>query len=190
VSRKLAYAGEWIEPGTPLVELVSTEGLRIDFQVPQEYFPRVRAGDSVEVSLDAVPERALPGRVAATVPRSEPGARTFLMLVRLEDEDVAMIPGMSAGARLRLGAGREGVVVSRDALLRHPDGRVTVFVLDGEPEDGTAPVRERRVTPGRAFDGRVEIVDGLEAGTRVVLRGNEGLRDGQRVRVRSKPADA
>ncbi len=191
VSRKLAYTGEWIEPGTPLVELVSTGDLRIDFQVPQEYFPRVSGGDAVEVALDAVPERTLAGKVDATVPQSEPGARTFLMLVRLNDAEVAMIPGMSARARLRLGGGGTGVVVPRDALLRHPDGRVTVWVLDAEGgagENGSARVRERRVVPGSAFDGRVQIVDGLEAGSPVVLLGNEGLAEGQRVRLQTAPA--
>lgn len=189
ISRKLANAGEWIEPGTPLVELVSTSELRIDFQVPQEYYPRVEPGSEVEVSLDAAPERRLVGRVAATVPRTDPDARTFLMLVRLEDAEVAMVPGMSARARLRIGSGREGVVVPRDALLRHPDGRVTVWVLDGEADEATPAVSERRVRAGRAFDGRVEILEGLEAGRRVVLRGNEGLQEGQRVRVRREPGD-
>jgi RND family efflux transporter MFP subunit len=184
VSQRFAAPGEWIEPGTPFVELVSTDDLRIDFQVPQEYYPQVARGDHVEVSLDAAPDRVFEGRVASTVPRSESGARTFLMLVRLADGEVPMIPGMSARARLRLGAGREGVIVSRDALLRHPDGRVTVWVLDGSAEGGAATVSERRVEPGRAFDGRVEIVDGLEAGSSVVLLGNEGLSEGQRVRVR------
>ena len=187
VSRKLANAGEWIEPGTPLVELVSTGDLRIDFQVPQEYFPRVSDGDAVEVALDAVPERTLAGTVNATVPQTEPGARTFLMLVRLNDAEVAMIPGMSARARLRLGSDGTGVVVPRDALLRHPDGRVTVWVLDGEGQDD-ARVHERRVVLGNAFDGRVQILDGLEAGSRVVLLGNEGLAEGQRVRLQTAPA--
>jgi RND family efflux transporter MFP subunit len=189
ISRKLANAGEWIEPGAPLVELVSTRGLRIDFQVPQEFFPRVREGSEVAVALDAAPERRLAARVAATVPQSDPGARTFLMLVRLEDPEVPMIPGMSARARLRLGTGSEGVVVPRDALLRHPDGRTTVWVLDARTDGDTATVSERRVTPGRAFDGRVEIVEGLEAGSPVVLRGNEALQEGQRVRVRREPSD-
>ncbi|MDX1648427.1 MAG: efflux RND transporter periplasmic adaptor subunit, partial [Myxococcota bacterium] len=168
---------------------VSTDALRIDFQVPQEFFPRVRPGDPVEVALDAVPERRLAGHVTATVPRSDPGARTFLMLVRLDDPQLPMIPGMSASARLRLGGEREGVVVPRDALLRHPDGRTTVWVLADGAEDGTATVSERRVTPGRSFDGRVEIVEGLEAGAAIVLRGNEALREGQRVRVRAGASD-
>jgi len=62
-------------------------------------------------------------------------------------------------------------------------------VLEGPPEDGVATVTERRVRPGRAFDGRVEIAEGLDAGRAVVLRGNESLQEGQRVRVRPEPTD-
>jgi RND family efflux transporter MFP subunit len=184
ISRKLAATGEWVEPGTPLVELVSTHELRIDFQVPQEHYTGVAAGDRVDVVLDSGSARSFAGHVASVVPQSDPGARTFLVVVRLDDPDAPIIPGMSARARLRLGTGREGVVVPRDALLRHPDGRTTVWVLSGSAEGARATVSERRVDLGRAFDGRVEVVEGLEAGESVVLRGNEGLQEGQAVRVR------
>jgi len=196
ISHRMANAGEWVSPGSELLELVATDALRIDFQVPQAYFPRVDAESRIEVALDAAPAQRLAGRVVRTVPRSDTTLRTFLMLVVLEDASAPAIPGMSARARLRVSSGRDGVVVPRDALLRHPDGRVTVFVLapDAErPSDAGPPteaqVVERRVDTGRAFDGRVEIVEGLEAGRFVVVLGNEGLRDGQRVRVRVRPAD-
>jgi multidrug efflux pump subunit AcrA (membrane-fusion protein) len=82
---------------------------------------------------------------------------------------------------LRLPTGERKVVVSRDALLRHPDGRVTVWVLDDN--GGQTKVSERRVHTGLAFDGRVAIDTGLDAGARVVVQGNEGLHEGQSVRV-------
>lgn len=87
---------------------------------------------------------------------------------------------MSAHGVLQLDAGRTGVVVSRDALLRYPDGRVTVWVVEGDG-DG-ASVTERQVKTGVVFDGRIEI-EGLAAGTRVVTAGNEALQEGQAVRV-------
>lgn len=181
VSRKLTNPGEWVAPGTPVVELVETDALRIDFAVPQEIYPRVQTGMSVEIGLDALPGRLLAARVVGVVPMSDGDSRTFLLLTRLEDPDVPLISGMSARARLRLDAGREGVTVPRDALLRHRDGRVTVWVVSRA--DGGASVSERRVRTGRAFDGRVEITEGLEPGTAIVVRGNEGLQEGQRVVV-------
>ena len=73
------------------------------------------------------------------------------------------------------------MTVSRDAILRFPDGRTTVWIVD---ESGELPVvRERIVRTGVEFGNDVEILDGLSGGVRVVTRGNETLREGQTVRV-------
>ncbi len=181
VSRKLTEAGEWVEPGTAVVELVALEALRVDFQSPQSYYPRIGVGTGVSVRLDALPEQRLDGRVTGTIPVSDPAARTFTVRVHLDDDDVPMTPGMSAHAVLNLETGRRAVVVARDALIRYPDGRVTVWVVNDS--DGTPTVTQRLVETGLTFGGRVEIRSGLEAGTRVVVRGNEALEEGQRVRL-------
>lgn len=182
VSRKLTEAGEWVAPGTPVAELVALDGLRLDFRAPQTYFPRVDTQTPVSVRLDALPERRLDGRITAIIPVSDPEARTFMVRVHLDDDHVAMTPGMSAHALLDLETGRHSTTVSRDALIRYPDGRVTVWVI--EETDGETTVSERQVQTGLAFDGRVEIRSGLDAGERVVVRGNEALQEGQRVRLR------
>jgi multidrug efflux pump subunit AcrA (membrane-fusion protein) len=73
-------------------------------------------------------------------------------------------------------------VIARDAVIRYPDGRTTVWrVRSGD--DGATTVTERQVQLGRTFDGRVHVRSGLEPGARVVVRGNESLREGQRVTV-------
>ena len=80
-----------------------------------------------------------------------------------------------------MATGRSGVAVSRDALLRYADGRNTVWVI--ENSDGRPAVRERIVATGLEFDGLIEVTSGLEAGERVVIEGNESLRDGQVVTI-------
>lgn len=190
ISERLANAGEWIEPGAAVVELVSARDLRIEFQVPQELFSAIDAGTPLEVRLDSAPEQPFAAKVGATVPLSDARARTFLMVARLDEPGAPMIPGMSARGTLRLGSGREGVVVPRDALLRYPDGRITVWVVEDAPDDAAPSVSERRVRTGRAFGGEMEITEGLEPGARVVVRGNEGLQEGQRVRVQQIPRAA
>lgn len=184
VSQKLTETGEWVEPGTAVFELVATDELRLDFRVAQEYYPRIDQGSRVQVRLDALPERRFEGRISALVPVSDPTARTFMLRVVVEDEAVPMIPGMSAQGVLRLGTGEEGVVVSRDALVRYPDGRITVWLVDDA--DATPTVSERRVNTGIAFADQVHITAGLEAGARVVVRGNEVLQDGQRVTIQGE----
>ena len=182
VSERVAEVGEWVNPGTGLVSLVATDELRFDFRVSQAHYASITDDTIIALTLDALPGQTIQGRIQAVVPVKDPGARTFLLrAVADPDHTQGITPGMSARAELRLDAGRQAVVVPRDALLRHPDGRRTVWVAETDGEQAT--VSERRVDTGLEFDGVIEIRNGLEAGVPVVVRGNEALQDGQAVTV-------
>lgn len=181
ISEKLTEVGEWIEPGKPIMTLVAIDELRVDFQVPQEFFSHIDEQSRITVTLDAFPGEEIEGKIDAVVPVSDPNARTFMMRVFVEKNTVKMTPGMSVHGKLRLNTGRSGVVVSRDALLRYPDGRVTVWVLEQNGEMTT--VSELPVKVGHSFDGRVSILEGVQTGAVVVVQGNESLQEGQTVRV-------
>ena len=185
ISARQTELGEWVSPGDGLLDLIATDDLRFDFRVPQDYFSQVSPDTPIEIRLDAVPGALIAARIAAVVPVSSPGARTFLVRAEASiDDDLptsAVTPGMSVSGALAVDTGRSAPVVSRDALLRFPDGRVTVWILESGPE--LPAVRERAVSTGVEFDGLVEIVEGLSEGEIVVIRGNETLADGQTVRV-------
>lgn len=184
ISRKLIEVGEWVTPGDEMLELIADSGLRIDFRAPQGLFPRIDSDSVIEVRLDALPDRPVPARIGEIVPVSDPRARTFLVRVYPVKPDLPLTPGMSAAGVLKLKTADRAVVVSRDALLRHPDGRTTVWVAEGDETKAT--VQERPVETGLAFDGRVAIRSGLEAGARVVVEGNESLQQGQQVSIRGE----
>lgn len=180
VSQRLAQVGEWVNPGDGLVELVATEGLRFDFRVPQSYYARLDDQTRIDLTLDAVPDEVVAGRVQSIVPVKDPGARTFLLRVVTDAQHrLPVTPGMSARAAIRIDTGREAVVVPRDAVLMYPDGRRTVWIV--VTEDGKPVVHEKRIDAGLEFDGVVEVRSGLDAGLDVVTRGNEALRDGETV---------
>lgn len=179
VSRKLVEQGEWIQPGQAVIELVALERLRIDFQAPQAVYPKLDASTRLRVRLDALPGRQFEGRVERIIPVTDPVSRTFRVRAALDDASVRLAPGMSASAVMRLDSGAQGIVVPRDAIIRYPDGRVTVWVAETDAEG--ARVREVRVQTGLGFDGRIAITQGLEAGALVVVRGNESLYEDQRV---------
>ena len=182
VSSRHTDPGEWVETGTPVLELVDLRRLRIDVQVPQERYDQVSAGSAVRVELDALIGKSLAGKVVARVPVNDPGARTFLVRVTVKDGAQAMTPGMSAQVIFPLRDGASIVRVPRDAILRKPDGRTTVWVVG----DGDTPtVSERQVQLGRSLRDWVDVRSGLSAGTRIVVRGNETLTEGQQVRILS-----
>lgn len=181
VSARLVDLGEWVAPGDTLVDMVAVTPLRVHFQVPQRYYPQVDPSATMNLRFDAYPDRTFNAAIHRKVPLSESGARTFLLRVTAPEEDITLIPGMSASGALRLKTGQTGIAVPRDALIRYPDGRVTVWVVT-EPAVGEASsVREQQVETGMSSSGWVEIRSGLEAEDVVITRGNEALQEGQQV---------
>jgi membrane fusion protein, multidrug efflux system len=183
ISSRSIELGEWVTPGQAVLGLVSTDQLRLDFQVPEDHLADIKAGSSVDFSLGADRDRQYPGTVLTAVPVTDPTVRTFLLRVEADEAVPGMLPGMSASASIKLHSGERGVTIPRDALLRYSDGRVIVWVI--EEKDGQYTASERRVQPGFSNVGQVAIAEGLATGEQVVVKGNESLRSGQRVSIRS-----
>jgi membrane fusion protein, multidrug efflux system len=181
VSAKATELGEWVTPGQPVLTLVATQNLRMDFPVSEDYLADVALNTAVTYNLGDNSSESQPGTITTIVPVTHPGARTFLLRVEAQGNDPRMLPGMSARAQLTLSNGRRGLTVPRDALLKFPDGRAVVWVIEASP-DGTKVI-ETRVATGAVFNGMVEIIEGLSAGAQVVIEGNEALQNGQRVAV-------
>lgn len=182
ISERMAEVGQWVVPGTAVFELVAMRDFRVDVPVPQDYYARLRDGAAVAIEIDSLPGEEIPAKIGALIPVSDPDARTFTLRVLPQRDDIPITPGMSARVLVNLDTGKRDVAVSRDALIRYPDGRITVWVLKDENGD-RASVTERRLEIGLAFDGLVQVVSGLKEGERVVVRGNESLREGQTVQL-------
>lgn len=181
ISRKLTEVGEWVQTGTPVVELVETGHLRVDVQAPQEMFARLDEGAEVAVQLDAYPGREFAAKVAAQVPVKDATARTFLVRLEIEDPDGLAAPGMSGRAIFRFRGQEQVWQVPRDAVVRFADGTAKVWVVEGAGEAAVA--RGRSVKLGASLTEKIEVLEGLDAAAEVVVRGNEALREGQRVRL-------
>lgn len=185
ISERLVELGEWVDPGSAVVQLVEHENLWLDVQVPQRYWASTSGGiSSVRARADVAPDRLLDTQVQARVPVSDPTARTFLVRLLVHDESGMITPGMSAQVEIELNGDEGSTRIPRDALLRHPDGTTSVWLV---PADSMT-VRERTVEVVRLFGSQAELAGDLPAGSRVVVRGNEGLREGDTVSiVRDQP---
>ncbi|WP_101759501.1 efflux RND transporter periplasmic adaptor subunit [Oceanicoccus sp. KOV_DT_Chl] len=179
VSQKLTEQGEWLAPGAGVFELVGTENARIDFYVAENYLAKLNQDTAISFNLNVDPNKVYQGRIGAIVPVLDPAARTFLLRVLVDSTAGNIIPGMSVSALLQVPTDRQGIVVPKDALLRHRDGRVIIWAI--EQRNGESFTVERLVETGVAFDGFIEIRQGLTLGEQVVVRGNEALQNGQKV---------
>ena len=184
IAAKLTESGEWVTPGQAIVTLISTSHLRLDFRVAEDYLELVGPQTTInyQVGTDQVWH---PGQFATAVPVANRADRTFLLRVDPTETSPALAPGRSVRALLKIPTGRVGLAVPRDAVLRYPDGRTIIWIVDKEGETLTA--REVVVKTGLQFDSQVEILQGLENGTRVVVKGNESLRPGEAVVIQDNP---
>lgn len=181
VSKKLTEVGEWVQTGTPVINLIATDQLRLDVQVPQEYFHLIREDSSVIVKFDAAPGKEFTSKVLTTVPVNSPNARTFLTRIMVDNTGDFIIPGMSAQAIFNIQLEQEALQLPRDATVQYPDGRSTVWIIN--ESNGQFIASEQQVKLGRSMSNRVIVRKGLNPGSIVVVTGNETLQEGQVVQI-------
>lgn len=187
ITRKMVEQGEWVKIDTPLFELVEINRLRVNVPVPQFYFDDVQLGTPVRLTFDAYPDRDFPAAVTMKVPVSSETARTFPVRIDIDNSGRLVAPGMSVRVVFRIGGGgaEESLLLSRDAVVREPDGSESVWVVQAGAEGMKA--RQVAVSTGRAYRGSVEILSGnVHPGDHVVVRGNEILRQGQLVEIKEE----
>ncbi|ERJ19182.1 Secretion protein HlyD [Salinisphaera shabanensis E1L3A] len=192
VRARLVDPGEYVAQTTPAISLVATDTLRLDVSAPQQYFGLIEPGMRVQIEPEAPVGEPVVGTVDVIVGASDAAARSFLVRVFVDNSDGALTPGMSAKALLELETPEGVLIAPRDALVRVPGGGTRMWLVN-EDDDGTPRAIKRQVSLGRSANNDVEVLDGLEPGDRVVVRGNESLDAGQAVRVREArqlpPAD-
>ncbi len=172
--------GDYLSPGTIIATLQDRTALEIDFSVPARFSPQLRIGQQIEFSIKAFPDQTFDAKLAAIDARVDPGTRSLLVRARVV-EPGGLIPGMFAGLRIDLGHDQSVVTVPETAVTYSLQGNV-VFVL--EPADGDELTAAARiVTVGGVRDGRTAVLDGLNAGERIVTAGQNKLYRGVRVLV-------
>jgi RND family efflux transporter MFP subunit len=164
-----------------LFEVADVSTLVVPIGVSELDVAQLSPGDTVEVSLDALPDRPLRGRIRRVFPSADPTTRLVTVEVALEPGSQAR-PGYLARVRLRLDSRSDVPLVPASAVLSGAGGVESAFVV----QEGKAYRRE--VETGMVSRGRVEIVSGLEAGETVVVEGGNSLRDGAQVRAVGDPA--
>jgi membrane fusion protein (multidrug efflux system) len=167
--------GARVDTDTVLTTLDDLSEVEIEFRLPETVYGQISAGQSIEATSAAFPDRRFTGEVAAIDSRIDQTSRAFRVRARLPNEDRALPVGMFMRLDLNL-ASRQGVVVPEEALL--VQGPTTyLYVI----EDGTA--RQRKVETGQRRKGLVEITDGVSEGDVVASRGIQSLRDGSKVKI-------
>jgi RND family efflux transporter MFP subunit len=154
--------GQYVAPGTSVVTIVRMSPLRLQLPVPERAAAGVRIGQNISLTVENDSNRYT-GTVARLSPAIDPTNRTLLVEASIPNESGRLKPGSFVQASLITQSGDEAIFVPASSLVVFA-GIEKVFLV----EDGKSV--ERLVRTGRRDDGRVEIVEGLKAGERVVVK--------------------
>lgn len=180
--------GEYIGVGTSIVALNMLDPIYADYSVPEKQIDSVQTGRSVEVRVAAFPDRVFKGHIQAVAPAVDESSRTLDVRAKLDNPGLALRPGMFADVRTLAPEDQSVLTLPRTALAFNTYGDYVFRVT--EDDQGQLIAKRTQVITGRTRGGQVEILEGLEAGDRVVAAGQLRLRDGQPVTLarESKPS--
>jgi multidrug efflux system membrane fusion protein len=177
--------GSQVSPGTTAFEMVALDIVKVTFGVPDTLVNRLKIGQKLDITCDAVPGRLFQGRIMTLAAAADPKERTFQVVVKLVNPEHKLRVGMIASLKLSASSGSavEELTVPLSALVQDPKNtsRYCVYVVEGRNDD--LLVRLRPIKAGEAVGNRITIKEGLTPGERVVYSGVQLLKDGDPVKI-------
>ncbi len=184
VSERLVRVGNLVELYKPVYRINSYDPLLAVLHVPERELSVISKGLEVAVKLAALPGTVFTGEVTRISPVVDPATGTFRVTAEIRDPQQILKPGLFGRVDILYDLRENVPLIPRKAVITE-DEASHVFVV-GEDDNAV----RRAVRLGYERNGLVEIIEGVNAGDRVVTAGKGSLSDGTRVEVVGLPTDS
>jgi RND family efflux transporter MFP subunit len=176
ITQRNVDVGALVSTGnTLLYRIAQTRTLRTYVNVPQSSVTAVHVGQAAALTLSDFPGRKFSGTVARMAHALDPSNRTMLVEVDVPNVDGALIPGSYADVELIGSLANPPLVVPAAALVFRTDGAQLAVV---QPDQ---TVHLQKVTVGRDYGDRLEILSGVDDGTTIVAVAGDIAREGAKI---------
>jgi len=176
IVRRNVDNGSLLSPSTPVVTLVHLETLKVVANVLEKDIALVKIGMKVKILTEAYPDKPFVGTIVRINKALDLATRTLQAEINVPNPGHLLKPGMFARIEVALKEKPGALAVPREAAFEE-GGKRFVFVVEGNQ------AFRRPVVTGIEQDRLIEVVEGLKDGDKVVIRGQESLRDGSAIRV-------
>jgi RND family efflux transporter MFP subunit len=179
VAERFAQPGEKLPVDGRVMSIVDLSRMEIEAPVPAAEVGSVRIGKPVELRIEGV-ARPQVGHIVRIAPSTQAGTRSVPVYIALDNRDPSVRAGLFAQGDLKVQT-REGVLAIPQSAIRDAGGRTFVYaIVDGRLVERDVKLGLRDASPGGA---RVEVLEGLVAGERIVASNLGALRIGAPVRI-------
>jgi membrane fusion protein (multidrug efflux system) len=171
--------GALVNPGAPIVTLDDLSSVRVDFQVPEQYLQMIREGQPIDATVDAFGGQKISGRIARLDTRVDERTRSITARAEFPNAGGRLKPGMLI--RVSLSRGQRTALAAPESAISVQGDSAFVFMIS--PKGPRTVAEQKPVVTGLRQDDFVELLDGVQAGDRVVADGLNRLQSGQPIRV-------
>ena len=171
-----------------MVTITQLDPINVQFTVPERDIPlllKARKDDAplpVSVSIGNVETTQYPGLVYVIDNQVDPVIGAVRLKARLENKNGALIPGQFARIKLEASTLRDVMLIPSQAVVINPKGRFVYLVEKDDDKVVMKPVKVLYEYQGNA------VIEGIDAGSRVIVEGKQNLRPGSKVRE-AKPVN-
>ena len=171
-------AGDMFAMSAPLFTVQQVVPVKLHVGISESEYAKVKKGDQVTLTVDALPGRSFSGKVDRLYPTIDAATHTFKAEVVVSNADKALRPGMYARVTVNFGNRRSVVVPDQCLVKQEGTGTRFIYVLQADGTVSYVPVKT-----GRHIGSEYEITEGLSDGQKVVVKGQAALKDGVKVNV-------
>jgi membrane fusion protein, multidrug efflux system len=179
--------GQYLQAGSPVVQLQAVQPIYVDFSVPQQELARVRVGGDIHVTSNQSGVVAA-GKITAIDSVVDPATRNVAVQATLPNTDGKLRPGMFVDTSMVLGAVQNLIAIPASSINHAPYGDSVYVVTDLKDPQGKTykGVRQQFVKIGPGRGDQIAVLTGLKPGEEVVTSGVFKLRNGAAVQVHNE----
>lgn len=179
VEKQIVSPGDYVKVGDPILQIISNQKLRAHLPFPENLGSKLKPGLTVRLKTPTADEEA-EGVLREFKPVIGSNNRAIDVLVDIVDQ-----PGWQSGASVTgdiiLGEYPAALVVPEQSIVLRPAGEVVYVIKDDVAQ-------QRIVKTGMYQDGRIQILEGLQAGETIAVDGAAFLTDQTRVQIQAQQA--
>ncbi len=172
---RLVSEGSYIAPGAPIVSLVSTNPIKLEFNIPEKYSHLAGQGARVSFRLDGI-DRDYAAIVIAKEPKVDPDTRTLRLKATASNADGSILPGAFANVTVDLQEFGDALLVPTQAIVPELNTQNVYVYRNGKAE-------QVEVQTGLRRESLIQVTEGLSPGDTVIITGLLQIRPGAAVTI-------
>tara|TARA_B110000902_G_scaffold216316_1_gene249099 strand:- start:60 stop:1223 length:1164 start_codon:yes stop_codon:yes gene_type:complete len=179
----IADSGSNLSPGmTPIMRIINLDQMKVTAEIPEMHLPNIQKNTSAIVSVPVLGIQF--NEVVANVGNFiNPNNRSFRVEISINNQNGALKPNMTAEIKVNDYKNREAILVPIKDILENQNGESYVYLLEVSDEaNDIYKVVKTFVKLGKTLDNKIEILEGLKAGDKIVEEGIRLVKDQQLVK--------